>query len=208
MIENYTNLTISKYKEIVDIIKDEARTEDEKMTGVIAVLCDSDEDVIVNLPILEYKQLAQKAKFLDNEPVLYRIMRGTIKVGKWELVVPSSIKGITAAQYIDFQTYSQDQSNLVEMLSCFLVPKGCKYAEGYDVAELHRDLLEKMSVVDALSVLAFFLTRLRGLITNMLISLRLMSLGTSPRKRAIRREASRLLSILAADGDGSHASMQ
>ena len=42
------------------------------------------------------------------------------------------------------------------MLSCFLVPKGCDYNDGYDIADVHAAIREEMSVAEVLALLAFF----------------------------------------------------
>jgi hypothetical protein len=42
------------------------------------------------------------------------------------------------------------------MLSCFLVPKGMDYNEGYDILDVHNAIKEEMSVAEVLALLAFF----------------------------------------------------
>ena len=42
------------------------------------------------------------------------------------------------------------------MLSCFLVPRGCDYNDGYDIADVHAAIREEMSVAEVLALLAFF----------------------------------------------------
>ena len=51
--------------------------------------------------------------------------------------VQLNIRQMTAAQYIDFQNFYKDyQKNFKYIFLCFLIPKGKKYNEGYDLIEL------------------------------------------------------------------------
>ena len=67
---------------------------------------------------------------------------------------------IITAQYIDYLSFVKDaERNVPQILSCFLVPKGCKYNEGYDIVEVQQAIRDCMSVADALALAAFFLRR-------------------------------------------------
>lgn len=69
------------------------------------------------------------------------------------------IKDLTTGQYIDYQTYMQDNEdfkNLAKVLSVFIVPKGKTYNEGYDVEDVIRELDEHLSIQIALGVCFFF----------------------------------------------------
>ena len=84
-------------------------------------------------------------------------MAKSYPVGEFVLVPVTDMRKITTAQYIDFQTFSKDkEKNLVEMLSCFLVPRGCNYNDGYDILDVHRAIREEMSVAEVIALLAFF----------------------------------------------------
>ena len=61
---------------------------------------------------------------------------------------------------------------MAELLSCLLVPVGCRYNEGYDILEVHQALKDNLSVTDALSLSAFFLSKYKNLIKDSLNSCR------------------------------------
>ena len=46
---------------------------------------------------------------------------------------------VTTAQYVDFINYSKT-SDIVKMLSVFMIPEGHKYNDGYDMLEVFEDI--------------------------------------------------------------------
>lgn len=90
------------------------------------------------------------------------------RVGDWELVPVADARKITVAQYVDFQTFCTEPEHIVELLSVLMVPRGCAYNQGYDVAEVQAAIREGMSVEEVLRVSAFFLRRFAGLIQDSL----------------------------------------
>ena len=63
MITDYNHLSIGKYLEIQKIAKDDIESID-KQVGFISVLTDMAEDDVLDLPIVEYRKLAEQSKFL------------------------------------------------------------------------------------------------------------------------------------------------
>ena len=57
----------------------------------------------------------------------------------------------------------------MEVLSCFLVPKGKKYNEDYDIVEVHKAIREHLSIPHCLALSGFFLTKFVSLMRGMLI---------------------------------------
>ena len=78
--------------------------------------------------------------------------------------------GLTAGQYIDFQTYTKagHEDHIVEILSVVLVPKGHRYGDGYEFADVQAAIRQHLCVSDALAVLAFFFVALKDLIGSSL----------------------------------------
>jgi hypothetical protein len=63
---------------------------------------------------------------------------------------------ITTAQYVDFQTLAKDfPATIPELLSCFLIPEGKEYNEGYDIQEVHA-AVRTLPLPMALGYTAFF----------------------------------------------------
>ena len=157
-IDNYRDLPVGKYEEIVKLCREEM-TEVDRRVAIIAILSGLTEDDVLKLPLDKFTEYSAKSRFIERdcpENMVPGVARN-YPIGGFVLLPVTDIRKITAAQYIDFQTFSQDRENhFVEMLSCFLVPRGCEYNEGYDVLEVHKAIREELSVAECIALLAFF----------------------------------------------------
>ena len=172
IIDNYHRLPIGKYLDIVNLCDTEMDDVDRKVK-IVAILTGLTDDDVLNLPITEFTECCAKAKFLDKqcpENLIPGVSR-TYPIGGFVLIPVTDIRKITTAQYIDFKTFEKDKEHkFVEMLSCFLVPRGCDYNEGYDILDVHNAIREEMSVAEVLALLAFFFKEWVGLIRSTLSS--------------------------------------
>lgn len=156
MIDNYNDLTIGKYLEIKEVI-DAGYDEAETNINLIAVLADINVDEVANMNIIEFKKYNEKLEFLLDLPKK-RAVATKYNLGGLELETMLAVDEMTVAQYIDYQTYLKDSDKyLVELLSVFLIPKKKTYCEGYDIIKVQKAIRENLSIVDALSLSAFFL---------------------------------------------------
>lgn len=159
MIDNYRNLPIGKYLEIVALSQDQSVDALTQQVKTIAILTGMTDEQVLALPIMEYKELAGKTIFLEKEYDGKLMVAKSYRVGGFELIPVKDFTKIITAQYVDFQTFSKEgEKYLVETLSTLLVPKGKKYNEGYDMTDVHKAIRENLSVADVLSLYAFFLT--------------------------------------------------
>ena len=160
IIDNYRNLPVGKWLEILELSKDENVDALEQQVKTIAILTGLTEDEVLDLPIVEYRELASKTKFLEKD------YDGKLQIAKsyglngMELIPVKNFNKITTAQYVDYQTFSKEgDMYLVQTLSTLLVPKGKKYNDGYDMDAVQEAIRENLSVADVLSLYAFFLTK-------------------------------------------------
>lgn len=122
---------------------------------LLSILCDCDEDVISNLTTSEFTYLLNQTAFLRDMPKVK--IEDTYIINGTTYKVFLSLKQMSVAQYVDFQTYFKDQQKYFkELLSIFLIPKGMKYGEGYNIDDTINDIGEYLSIVDANSILFFF----------------------------------------------------
>ena len=135
---------------------------------LLSILCDVDEETIINLPITEFTILIGKTEFLKEMPK-YEIEQ-YYEVGKGKVFeVQMNLRNLTTAQYIDFQTFIKDKDkNLKNILACFLLPKGKKYGEDYDVVDVAEYLYKNMSIAKARSIMFFFTLQYQSLTKVML----------------------------------------
>ena len=160
IIDNYRNLPVGKWLEIMELSKDENVDALEQQVKTIAILTGLTDDEVLDLPIMEYKSLAAKTMFLEKE------YDGKLQIAKsyglngMELIPVKDLNKITTAQYVDYQTFSKEgDMYLVQTLSTLLVPKGKKYNDGYDMDAVQQAIRDNLSVADVLSLYAFFLTK-------------------------------------------------
>ena len=172
IIDNYHRLPIGKYLDIVNLCDTEMDDVDRKVK-IVAILTGLTDDEVLNLPITEFTECCAKAKFLDKqcpENLIPGVSR-SYPIGGFVLLPVTDIRKITTAQYIDFKTFEKDKEHkFVEMLSCFLVPRGKEYNDGYDILDVHNAIREEMSVAEVLALLAFFFKEWVGLIRSTLSS--------------------------------------
>lgn len=158
MITSYKDLTIKKYQEIRDILENDGG-ELNIQASIIACLCDMDVDSVYELNLTKYHELANNTAFLMNKPVIDGKVPSKIIINGKEYVLTTKVNKLTAGQYIDYQTLTampNQEKYLANILACFIVPKGCKYGEGYDTDELVNWITNNMSIQDAMNICFFF----------------------------------------------------
>lgn len=202
-IKDFNSLPIGRYQEILKISRNDSLEEIDKQIKIVALLNDLSEQEVLDLPISDYSKLAEQTAFLAVAPETRKMIPNEIKVGDWDLLPVKDVRKMTTAQYIDFQTFSKDlETYLVEMLSCLLVPKDHKYLQDYDVSILQEDLRRDLSVTDAVSMYAFFLSCCRDSMSNFRISLmQMLKETTDPQERKMIQDNLRILNS-SLNGDG------
>ena len=157
-IDNYRDLPIRRYLDIVRLCERDMPEVDRKV-AILAILSGKSEDEVLNLPLAKFTEWSAKARFIEREcpDNLIPGVSRNYPIGSFVLLPQTDIRKITAAQYIDFKTYAEDKAhNIVEMISCFLIPRGMDYGDGYDVADVHEAIRTELSVADCLALCAFF----------------------------------------------------
>lgn len=150
------NLNLNRSSDIIDEIDDNVK--------ILSILCDVDEDTIADLEVGEYKTLVSQCAFLNEMPKVQ--IKDEYWINNKLYQVQYGVQDMTMAQYIDYQTYLKDSSKYTkEIVSCFVIPKGKKYGEDYDLNETIEDIGNYFSIVDALSVCFFFTMLFRSLTT-------------------------------------------
>lgn len=159
--DKWSDITIAEYERIVDIIKG-TDDEIERLTGVISVLSNVDEDEIEDMPIAEIARIGQKLDFLNSFDFNKNATYKTLVIDGETLVL--SVKDMSVAQYVDFQaTWSAETKDLARIISICYVPKGKIYNKDYDIEELIEKIRNNISIDKANSIGFFLLKKLNGL---------------------------------------------
>lgn len=170
IIDSYDTLPLGIYLDIMALCEDAAMEEDDRQLQIISLLTGETEDTLLKLPILEFRELARKAQFLEVEAPRPAAMPAKLRLGDMTLIPTTKVTKLTTAQFVDYQTFAKEgHKRLVEQLSCFLIPQGCDYGEGYDMEEVHAAIREYLTVTQAQGLAAFFFGRWRRYVGSTLI---------------------------------------
>jgi hypothetical protein len=212
MINNYKDLTVEKYLQLQEVDWTSMEEIDIQST-MISILADMDVDDVLDLPINEYRKMAAQLQFMTVEPKVKPRKIDKVKINGKEFYVLKDVKDMTAGQYIDYQSYIQqnDIKMLPYTLSCVIIPKGKKYGE-VDAIE---DIMQ-LSVEEALTIANFFMNKSRSLTRGTLLylewmmkkKLRKMKDETMKQKMEEAVKSIHSLRSLTKDGDGFLALMQ
>lgn len=212
MINNYKDLTVEKYLQLQEVDWTSMEEIDIQST-MISILADMDIEDVLDLPITEYRKMAAQLQFMTVEPKVKPRKIDKVKINGKEFYVLKDVKDMTAGQYIDYQSYIQqnDIKMLPYTLSCVIIPKGKKYGE-VDAIE---DIMQ-LSVEEALTIANFFMNKSRSLTRGTLLYLewmmkkkaRKMKDETMKQKMEEAVKSIHSLRSLTKDGDGFLALMQ
>lgn len=171
MIDCYEKLTIGKYDEL-QLIYESDLSDYEKNVEIVALCNDLEVEDVEDMSLTTFNTLLQSTAFLYEAPKK-KIVATKYVLGGTEFDVVMNMGKLTVAQYLDYQEYIKNpDKNRVELLSIFLIPKGCKYGEGYDMFEIQKIIRENLSIIDAIALTDFFLLLYQSLMKATLSSLK------------------------------------
>ena len=170
--KSFKDINLKDYKKIVEISTRELDSDLEKDIAVLAVLCDCNEDDIYNMPLNELKSLLNQIEWVKGYNYTpANKLPNKLKIDGIEYTINPDINKFTVAQYMDFQNFWDKRNEYMgNLLAVFIIPKGHKYNEGYDVMELADRLEEVFSLDDWNNVCFFFLKTWWNSIKHSLIS--------------------------------------
>lgn len=157
---DWYSISGEKYWQIIDILQSD---EDDitKQAELIATIEGISVDEVLNMPIQESAQKVKSLVFLNEFPMKeYRSLKTQVMEGKTYDVITDMSK-LTTAAFIDYQTYTKlsFRDAYDKILSCFIIPVGFTYNDGYDVAEVQKVIRENLSWPEVQAALHFFLKR-------------------------------------------------
>ena len=184
----------------------------DKQIAIISILSGIPEVEIMRMPLLEYQKLAGFTNFLNYDlPKARGVLKKEYALAGYEIKPMTDVLRMTTAQYVDFQMLSKDADKRVpEILSIFLVPKGMKYNDGYDIKKIQEAIREDLSILDINEMLAFFLSKFVTLMRATLTYSEWIAKRMKNRdKRAeMMRTISQTKGLFKVNGDGLQMLMQ
>ena len=157
---DWYSISGEKYWQIIDILQSEG-DDITKQAELIATIEGISVDEVLNMPIQESAQKVKSLAFLNEFPMKeYHSLKTQVMGGKTYDVITDMSK-LTTAAFIDYQTYTKlsFRDAYDKILSCFIIPAGFTYNDGYDVAEVQQTIRENLSWPEVQGMLHFFLKR-------------------------------------------------
>lgn len=147
---NWTDIT---YRQLLDI-REAANIKDdnERVYAIMEVVFG---ESVLDLDLKNFAMKCKEIEFLQKE-IPNDLHIKDIKVNGREYYFDGLLGNITTAQYIDFQNY-QKNSDEYKTFSVFIIPKGHKYNDGYDMDQVFNDILD--IPVPVLFSASFFFSR-------------------------------------------------
>ena len=127
-----------KYRTLLDI-REASNIEDENERVYAIMEAVFGEDVL-DLPLKDFNEKCKELQFLQKD-IPNDLHVKDIKVNGREYYFDGLLGKITTAQYIDFQNY-QKNNDEQKSFSVFIIPKGHKYNDGYDMDQVFKDILD------------------------------------------------------------------
>ena len=147
---DWKNISIKKYLKIEELLKDPLTLDDEKMILIANVIYDQD---VTELNLPEYAQKINALKFINKLPEKEKLSNNyTVNGVKYK--TNANLEVIQANQFIDFQNYAK-KKDIIGCISCFFIPDGHKYNDGYDMLKVKEDIGE-LPITVANSLAFFF----------------------------------------------------
>jgi hypothetical protein len=162
--ESWRDVTIDEYFELVDRLDDADRSgceEYEKEVIKVSFSSGMDEDELWNLPINEFRKLQSESLWMDSFEIDERVKFRKMNISGETYSIDTNLQNFTVAQYIDFQTFyrkfKSDKRVIGNILACFVIPEGKRYADGYDIKEIVDRINGNIDIMTAQEIMFFFL---------------------------------------------------
>lgn len=184
---SWESLTYGDYMQLVQIGEADI-PENYKTTHLLSILTGEKVEDLESLQITTFMKLVPHLQFLNEKPKDIKHKSG-YEVNGRKYIVQADVDKICTAQFLDYSSYIKEKydtngPNTVKLASCFLIPEGHKYGDGYDINQVWNDIND-MSFLDV-KALAFFLQLQYAayiLISNDCIDRQMKKMGISKKKR-------------------------
>lgn len=154
-IKSFKEMSLKTYYEL-DKLKNKKIDAVDFEIELISILCECSVNDILDLTISEYQAIRAEAQFVADFPDIVPNCPDNMTINGHKYAISKDLSKVTTAQYIDFQNYLKMENNVQYVLSCFLIPEGKKYGQGYNVDDVINDIMD-LDIIDALTVCFFFI---------------------------------------------------
>lgn len=157
---SWRDVTINEYFDLREKLES-VSSDYEKEIIKIAFVNGFNEDDVWNMKISDVKRYQKNTIWLNNFEISKDVKFKSIKIEDEVYEINPDMQKFSVAQYIDFQNFfpkrTQKTNYIGNILACFIVPKGKKYGEGYDVAQLVNKINDNVDILTSNEIIFFFL---------------------------------------------------
>lgn len=151
---NWDEITWKEYEQIEQILSADIPN-DFKTVHLVSILTGLPVNQVENMQVTEFQKLLPHLEFLQTEPETH-YHKFEYTINDREYVFKGKLEDITTAMYIDYSTYMKDENkDVVNLMSVFLIPKGHDYNDGYDMEQVKSDIGD-MCWLDVRAIAFFF----------------------------------------------------
>ena len=153
------DLPLAKYLKTLEIFNDASLSDLDKNIEILAIYADTTVDSILKLrPDAVEEYFSEMSNSISSYKLSNSKRPKKIKINDQVYTINYNIGKLNMAQYIDFQQIIVKKNyleNLPALLSIFIIPKGHKYNDDYDIIELRSILENNITLDEALSIIFF-----------------------------------------------------
>lgn len=160
--KSWRDVTINEFFKLKNNLS-EFENEYEKEIYLISFVNNIPEEEVYNISISKLNELKDSLKFLEKFELSKDVKFSKLTINNSKYKIETDLQKFTVAQYIDFQTFfpkkNSKENYIGNILSCFIIPKGHKYNDGYDIAELINEINNTVDILTANEIIFFFLKK-------------------------------------------------
>ena len=167
---SWSEISLETMDKIAEISNNNSYTDEQRETDIIKLLTGITDDEIDNMNIVDYQKILNSLKFL-NQPISKVLPKDSIELNNKTYNVLLYPSRMTAAQFLDYKTIMASDMNhkTARLISCFVVPKGAKYADdSYNPDDVVNDIYKYMSIEYAYGLTFFFESQYKAFATGIL----------------------------------------
>lgn len=140
MKTSWESINFNEFEQLIQIAEANI-PEHYKTSHLISILTGLSIEEIEDLPITVYTKLASHLTFMNETPNEVK-HQTEYEVNGRVYEVHAEVDKICTAQFLDYTTYMREEPvpSLRKLTSCFIVPKGHKYGDGYDMNQVLFDI--------------------------------------------------------------------
>lgn len=192
---NWTDVSLKQYNDIKQIFLEPDYSEEDRIILLINILFGID---ALKIKTSEINGYVNQLKFLSTNPPKMKL-KDKYKLGQNTYILKKDLKDFKVCQWLDWNNFlknGSDTDNYANLLSVFFIPEGeTEYGE-YDVESVRNDINNHLSIADANSIAAFFLTYQKTLLIASLLSTKRKIMKTpleKKEKKKIKKEFRKLI---------------